>query len=52
MYFDEATVVFDKPDLLTTALMTACSVLMLVYFVFPSQLVNGAEAAAQALFLG
>jgi len=52
MYFDDATVVLDKPDMLTTALMTACSVLMLVYFVFPSQLVNGAEAAAQALFLG
>jgi NADH-quinone oxidoreductase subunit N len=52
MYFDEAAVVFDKPDLLTGALMGVCSLLMLVYFVFPSQLVNGAEAAAQALFLG
>ena len=52
MYFDEPVQVFDKPDFLTSALMGLCSLLMLVYFVFPAKLVNGAEAAAKVLFLG
>ena len=51
-YFDEATVQFDKPSLLTGALMALSSILMLVYFVYPAQLVSGAESAAKALFLG
>ena len=52
VYFDEATVQFDKPGLLTGTLMGASSILMLVYFVYPAQLVSGAETAAKALFLG
>jgi len=52
MYFDEPATAFDKPDMVNGAIMTLCSVLMLVYFVVPSRLVEGAEAAARALFLG
>lgn len=52
MYFDEPAAAFDKPDMVNGAIMTLCSVLMLVYFVVPSRLVEGAEAAARALFLG
>ncbi|MBX7200041.1 MAG: NADH-quinone oxidoreductase subunit NuoN [Rhodospirillaceae bacterium] len=51
-YFDEATVRLDKPGLLTGVLMAASSILMLVYFIYPAQLVSGAESAAKALFLG
>ena len=51
-YFDEATVQYDKPSLLTGVLMGLSSILMLVYFVYPAQLVSGAEMAAKALFLG
>ncbi len=52
VYFDEATVQLDKPGILTGVLMAASSLLMLVYFVYPAQLVSGAETAAKALFLG
>jgi len=52
VYFDEATVQFDRPSLLTGALMGASSILMLAYFVYPARLVSGAESAAKALFLG
>ncbi len=52
VYFDEATVQLDRPSVLTGALMAAASILMLVYFVYPAQLLTGAESAAKALFLG
>jgi NADH-quinone oxidoreductase subunit N len=52
MYFDEATEVLDPPSLTTGIIMAASSVLMLVLFVVPAPLLNGAEAAARALFLG
>ena len=52
MYFDEAGTAFDAPDKLTGTLMVGCGVLMLVMFVVPSSLVNSAQAAARALFLG
>jgi NADH-quinone oxidoreductase subunit N len=52
IYFDEPAAVFDKPDMVNGGIMALCSILMLVYFVAPSPLVNGAEAAARALFLG
>jgi NADH-quinone oxidoreductase subunit N len=52
MYFDEPAVAFDKPDTINRGIMALCSILMLVYFVAPAPLVNGAEAAARALFLG
>ncbi len=52
IYFDEAGAAFDKPDMVNSAIMGLCAVLMLVYFVVPSKLVEGAEAAARALFLG
>ena len=38
--------------LATAVVMAASSLLMLVYFVYPAQLVSGAETAAKALFLG
>lgn len=52
IYFDEPGAVFDKPDMINSAIMGLCAVLMLVYFVVPSKLVEGAQAAARALFLG
>jgi len=52
MYFDEPAAVFDRPDLTTGIIIGVSSVLMLVYFIVPAPLVSGAEAAAQALFLG
>ena len=52
MYFDEAVAAFDPPDLTAGIIMAASSVLMVVLFVVPAPLVNGAEAAAKALFLG
>src|SRR5690606_14846224 len=47
MYFDEPAVAFDKPDTINRGIMALCSILMLVYFVVPAPLVNGAEAAAR-----
>ena len=52
IYFDEPAAAFDKPDPINGAIMTVCGALMLVYFVVPSRLVEGAESAARALFLG
>jgi len=52
MYFDEPVEAFDKPDFATGAIMAGCSILMLVLFVVPAPLVEGAENAARALFLG
>ncbi len=52
IYFDEPAAAFDKPDAVNSAIMGLCAVLMLVYFVVPSRLVEGAESAARALFLG
>jgi len=52
MYFDEPGAAFDAPDKLTGTLVVACGVLMVVLFVVPSSLVNSAQAAARALFLG
>jgi len=52
MYFDEPAEALDPPGLTAGIIMGASSVLMLVLFVVPAPLVNGAEAAARALFLG
>ncbi len=52
MYFDEPGTAFDAPDKLAGTLMVGCGVLMLVIFVLPSSLVDSAQAAARALFLG
>ena len=52
MYFDEPAEAFDPPGLTTGIIMAVSSVLMLVVFIVPAPLVNGAEAAAKALFLG
>jgi NADH-quinone oxidoreductase subunit N len=52
MYFDEPAAAFDPPSLTAGTIIAVSSVLMLVLFVVPSPLVNGAEAAARALFLG
>ncbi len=52
MYFDEPAEAFDPPGLTAGIIMAGSSVLMLVLFVIPAPLVNGAEAAARALFLG
>jgi len=52
MYFDEPAAAFDPPSLTAGIIMGVSSVLMLVFFVVPAPLVNGAEAAARTLFLG
>jgi len=52
MYFDEPAAAFDPPGLTAGIIMAASSVLMVVLFVVPAPLVNSAEAAAKALFLG
>ncbi|MGE4064639.1 MAG: NADH-quinone oxidoreductase subunit NuoN [Rhodospirillaceae bacterium] len=52
IYFDEPAAAFDKPDMVNGAIMAGASILMLVLFVLPSDLVVGAESAARALFLG
>jgi NADH-quinone oxidoreductase subunit N len=52
MYFDEPAAAFDAPDMLTGTMIVASGVLMLVFFIVPAPLVNGAQAAARALFLG
>jgi NADH-quinone oxidoreductase subunit N len=52
MYFDEPAAAFDPPGLTAGIIMGVSSVLMLVLFIVPAPLVNGAEAAARALFLG
>ena len=52
MYFDEPAAAFDPPSLTTGIIMGVSGVLMLVIFIVPAPLVNGAEAAAKALFLG
>ena len=52
MYFDEPAEAFDPPGLTTGIVMGVSSVLMLVVFIVPAPLVDGAEAAAKALFLG
>jgi NADH-quinone oxidoreductase subunit N len=52
MYFDEPAEAFDPPGLTAGIIMGASSVLMVVLFVVPAPLVNGAQAAARALFLG
>jgi NADH-quinone oxidoreductase subunit N len=52
MYFDEPAPALDEPDMLTGAIVGVSSVLMLVYFIYPAPLLNGAAAAAKALFLG
>ena len=52
MYFDEPVAAFDPPSLTSGIIMGLSSVLMLVLFIVPAPLVNGAEAAARALFLG
>jgi len=52
MYFDEPAEAFDKPGLTSGIIMGASSILMLVFFIVPAPLVDRAEAAAQALFLG
>jgi NADH-quinone oxidoreductase subunit N len=49
MYFDAPRDAFDKPDLSTRLIMTACAVMMIVYFVVPADLVAGAATAAGAL---
>ncbi len=52
MYFDEPAAAFDPPGLTAGLIMGVTSAAMLVIFVIPAPLVNGAEAAAKALFLG
>ena len=49
MYFDPPRDAFDKPDLSTRLIMAAASILMLVYFVMPADLVDTAAAAARAV---
>jgi NADH-quinone oxidoreductase subunit N len=51
MYFDDATESFDRPmGREIGVIMTATSVLVLLFFLLPSPLVDSAQAAAQAFF--
>jgi NADH-quinone oxidoreductase subunit N len=52
MYFDASVDAFDKPDVTSGLVMTACSIAMLVLFFIPAPFVDGAAAAAKALSLG
>ena len=52
MYFDEPATTMDAPDASTSALIAVCSIAMLVFFLVPAPLVNGAAAAAKSLFPG
>ncbi|MBL8644171.1 MAG: NADH-quinone oxidoreductase subunit NuoN [Rhodospirillaceae bacterium] len=51
MYFDASVDALDKPDGITGLVMFACSVIVLVLFFVAGPFVNGADAAAKALFL-
>jgi NADH-quinone oxidoreductase subunit N len=50
MYFDEAGPAFERPATSTGVLIAGCSAAMLVFFIVPAPLVNGAAAAAKSLF--
>ncbi len=52
MYFDEPAAAFDPPGWTSGIIMGGSSILMLVFFIIPAPLVDSAEAAARALFLG
>ena len=49
---DASVDAFDKPDVTSGLVMTACSIAMLVLFFIPAPFVDGAAAAAKALSLG
>ena len=54
MYFDETPVeVIDRQDdPLIAYIVTAAAVFTLLFFIFPVPIINGATAAAAALFAG
>ena len=53
MYFDEPAEAFDKPiGREMSLILTATAVVILLFFVFPGPLLDGAEVAAAALFAG
>ena len=53
MYFDDPVETFDRPlGREMSAILTATAVAILLFFVFPGPLLDGAEAAAAALFAG
>ena len=50
MYFDEAKESFDSPiDKELVAVITFCSILVGLFFVYPTPLIKGAAGAAEAL---
>ena len=52
MYFDEPADAFDRPiGREMTLILTATAVIVLLFFVVPSPILDGAEAAAASLFL-
>ncbi len=53
MYFDEPSESFDRPfGRSMTAVLTATGVFTLFFFLYPAPLLEGAQAAAAALFAG
>ena len=53
MYFDDATLRFDRPiGASLSAVLTATGLFTLLFFVYPAPILAGAKLAAAALFPG
>ncbi|MEX0923779.1 MAG: NADH-quinone oxidoreductase subunit NuoN [Rhodovibrionaceae bacterium] len=52
MYFDEPEEGFDRPGRELSIVLGVCAAMVLLFFVLPSPLVDGAAAAASAFFPG
>jgi NADH-quinone oxidoreductase subunit N len=52
MYFDEPAEAFDRPGAEMQAVLWVTATVTLLFFLLPSPIITGAEAAAAALFAG
>jgi NADH-quinone oxidoreductase subunit N len=52
MYFDEPAEPFERPGIEIQAVLWATAAVTLLFFLVPAPIINGAEAAAAALFQG
>jgi NADH-quinone oxidoreductase subunit N len=50
MYFDEAAAPFDRPAPAVQAVLALSTILMLIFWIYPSPVVEAATSAAQSLF--
>jgi NADH-quinone oxidoreductase subunit N len=50
MYFDEATVAFDRPTMMLRAVLGVTAALVLFLFAYPPLFVGAASVAAKSLF--